>query len=180
MPDIITCTRRLQFCAGHRVMGHENKCAHMHGHNYVVHLTAQLTGLTQKVTNLMRPGVDEAVDKIGRVVDFSVLKYKIGKWIEKNWDHGFILHDKDEVAFAVLNTFSGRRWEEEGRPKDTPAAVFQKLFRMPYNPTAENMARYLGEVVAPIVLADEKGLEIVKVRVLETENCSATWQRDKN
>ena len=32
----LTCTRRLQFCAGHRVYGHESKCANVHGHNLAV------------------------------------------------------------------------------------------------------------------------------------------------
>ena len=54
---MITCTRRIQFCAGHRVMGHEGKCRNLHGHNYVVFVTAQ---------------ADE-LDSVGRVIDFSVL-----------------------------------------------------------------------------------------------------------
>ena len=33
---MITCERYHDFCAGHRVYGHENKCAHLHGHNYRV------------------------------------------------------------------------------------------------------------------------------------------------
>ena len=54
----ITCTRKIHFCAGHRVMHHENKCATAHGHNYYVELIAEA------------PSLDES----GRVVDFSVLK----------------------------------------------------------------------------------------------------------
>lgn len=37
----ISCTRRLTFAAGHRVWKHEGKCAHPHGHNYVVEVTAR-------------------------------------------------------------------------------------------------------------------------------------------
>ena len=49
---MITCTRRLTFCAGHRVLGHESKCAHPHGHNYVVYVTAEA----------------EQLDDVGRVM----------------------------------------------------------------------------------------------------------------
>lgn len=86
----ISCTRRLQFCAGHRVMGHENKCAHPHGHNYIVHITADAL----------------ALDSIGRVIDFSALKAHFGRFIEECWDHGFLIH-KEDVALHEFLTQQG-------------------------------------------------------------------------
>jgi 6-pyruvoyltetrahydropterin/6-carboxytetrahydropterin synthase len=148
-----SCTRRLQFCAGHRVMGHENKCAHLHGHNYVVYLEAE---------------PDKELDKVGRVVDFSVLKYKIGTWIDKHWDHGFILHEHDENAIKALRWFNkNMTCDFDGTNEFT-----QKLFKLPYNPTAENMAKYLLEVVGPREL-EGTGCHLTNVQVDETENCSA-------
>ena len=47
-----------------------------------------------------------------------------------------------------------------------------KYFVMPYNPTAENMARYLLEVVAPNVLGD-LGVVARKVVVWETDESCA-------
>jgi len=81
MSKPFTCTRRIQFCAGHRVAGHENKCNNLHGHNYVAFITAQAHNL----------------DNLGRVVDFSVLKDIIGGWIDDNWDHGLILWREDPL-----------------------------------------------------------------------------------
>lgn len=160
----IYCTRRIQFCAGHRVMGHENKCAHLHGHNYVVHLRAQAL-----------PSCD-TVDGIGRVVDFSVLKEKVGGWIENFWDHGFILH-RDDVAGqmamgAFITEMNAAHYRGIPIVKQGPDPFKQKTYFMPYNPTAENMAKYLLEVVGPEVL---KGLSVrlVGVIVEETENCNA-------
>ena len=136
---IPTVTRRLQFCTGHRVMGHENKCAHLHGHNYVAFFTARA----------------RALDSIGRVIDFSVLKYRIKTWIDNNWDHGFVLFTEDETAIEAIRTLSG-----------------QKLYRLPANPTAENMAWYLLTHVCPIVLSNTD-VEVFHVRIWETENCYA-------
>lgn len=138
----VSCTRRLQFCSGHRVMGHENKCAHLHGHNYVVEITAEPSG-------------GRGLDGIGRVIDFSVLKEKVGGWIEDNWDHGMVLHVEDP-------------WYEV-MAKAEPT---QKLRVMPYNPTAENMAKFLLEQICPQVLADT-GILVTRVVVHETENCWA-------
>lgn len=75
-----TCTRRLQFCAGHRVYKHESKCANIHGHNYVLYIHA-------------RP--IKGLDPIGRVIDFSILKKWMGDWIDEHWDHGFIYFNED-------------------------------------------------------------------------------------
>jgi 6-pyruvoyltetrahydropterin/6-carboxytetrahydropterin synthase len=136
---VITCTRRIQFCAGHRVFGHEGKCRNIHGHNYVAFITAQA----------------DQLDAVGRVIDFSVLKDRIGGWIDREWDHGCILWENDTDARMAV---------ESCRPA--------KVFTLPTNPTAENMADYLLRVVCPKELAGT-GVRVVSVRVWETENCYA-------
>lgn len=139
-----TCTRRFTFCAGHRVYGHESKCSHLHGHNYAVEVTV--------LGNL---------DLLGRVIDFSVIKSLVGQWIEDNWDHGFILFSMDAEA---INAVCGMK-AAEGKP--------QKHYVMEYNPTAENMARHLMEVVCPYLFKDLP-IKAIEVTVHETENCYAT------
>lgn len=133
-----SCVRRYQFCAGHRVHLHESKCATPHGHNYVVYFHATAPRL----------------DDIGRVIDFSVLKEKLGGWIDKNWDHNFIVYEKDEEMIKAL-TIAPRKKEP---------------FILAMNPTAENMADFLLKEVCPEQL---KGTDVSvnKVVLWETENC---------
>lgn len=78
---MLTCTRRFQFCAGHRLVGHKGPCARPHGHNYVALVTA---------------AADET-DSLGMVVDFGELKHVIGAFIDSRWDHGFILEKRRDV-----------------------------------------------------------------------------------
>lgn len=160
-----TATRRIQFCAGHRVMGHENKCAHLHGHNYVAFVTARVKpALATQLFRDLSQSVDPQaafLDEIGRVVDFSVLKEQVGGWIESKWDHGFILSKDDNASHRVI----------ELAARSLPNG--QKLHIMPYNPTAENMARYLLQEVGPKVLAGTPSVELCHVRIWETENCYA-------
>lgn len=137
-----TATRRIQFCAGHRIHKHESKCKNFHGHNYVVFIEAIK--------------LDADLDSLGRVIDFSVLKERVGGWIEKHWDHGFLIWKEDTVGSMALKTLS----------------MDHKTFVMDRNPTAENMARYLLETVAPEVLKGT-GVRAQKVTVWETENCFA-------
>lgn len=145
----ITATRRLQFCAGHRVFGHESKCGHLHGHNYVAFFEAS-------------PDID--VDAIGRVIDFSVLKQRIGEWIDRNWDHGMILNMNDREAIQAVSTLC------------CPGGS-QKLYLMPCNPTAENMANHLVRDICP-TLFNGSGVRIMKVTIWETENCFAVAERE--
>jgi 6-pyruvoyltetrahydropterin/6-carboxytetrahydropterin synthase len=135
----ITCTRRVEFDAGHRVYGHESKCSHAHGHRYSVEITAEAD-----------------LDSVGRVIDFSVLKVVIGGWIDANWDHGFICWDQDPIQNLIKQVP-----DTKGGP--------QKLFLLPYNPTAENMARYLLESVCPALLGPT-GVRVTRIRLYETPN----------
>lgn len=136
---MITCTRRIQFCAGHRVYQHESKCRNLHGHNYVALFEASAPQL----------------DRIGRIVDFSVLKDRIGGWIDEHWDHGFLYWVEDEEIRAALEKIT-----------------LQKTYTLPHNPTAENMANYLLCVICPRVL-NGTGVSVIRVTIWETENCYA-------
>jgi len=135
----IQAIRRIQFAAGHRVLGHEGKCAHLHGHNYVVLFYAQA----------------EALDPVGRVIDFSVLKEKLGGWVDTHWDHGFIYCAQDVQVQEIFQHLPDH-----------------KHFVLPVNPTAENLGRYLLEQVGPEQL-HSTGVRLVRVVVWETENCCA-------
>lgn len=135
-----TCVRLLKCDAGHRVLGHEGKCAHVHGHEYRFEIEA----------------CADALDPLGRVIDFSVLKRLIGGWIDENWDHNFIVFENDlavRAGLAAMNT---------GKAP----------FVLPVNPTAENLADYLLREVCPKVLKGT-GVEVTRVRVWETQNCYA-------
>lgn len=139
-----TCVRLLKCDAGHRVFGHEGKCAHPHGHEYRFEVEACADDL----------------DSIGRVIDFSVLKAKVGGWIDKHWDHNFIVNAKDETLIRALMSIL------DNRPP----------FLMDGNPTAENLADYLLRVVCPREL-NNTGVRVTRVRVWETQNCYAEAKR---
>ncbi len=132
-----TVVWRATFSAGHRLYRHEGACAHLHGHNYVA--------LFHAVANQL--------DDLGRVIDFSVLKTRLGGWIDRNWDHSFICHKEDGEARAALSSITG-----------------QRLYVLDENPTAENLANHLLRVVGPAELAGTE-VRLVRVVLWETENC---------
>ena len=91
---MITCTRRLEWDAMHRIPLHESKCKAFHGHRYAAELTCSADHL----------------DSLGRVVDFGVIKQIVGAWIDDNWDHTAILMRGDPEAgiLAEANERLGR------------------------------------------------------------------------
>ena len=102
----------------------------------------------------------DQVDAVGRVMDFAELKLRTKTWIDENWDHSFLVYDRDQNAIEALERVQPRR-----------------LFRMPYNPTAENMAKYLLEVVCPELLVGT-GARAQRVRIWETDESFAEANLD--
>ena len=89
---MITCTRKIEFDAGHRVIGHQHKCQYLHGHRYVLEITARALEL----------------NRLGMVVDFSDLKEIMKTWIDQNFDHTVILHQADRRLGASIAEFTGQ------------------------------------------------------------------------
>lgn len=142
----ITAERYHDISTGHRVVGHENKCRHLHGHNYRIHFVCEANEL----------------DTVGRVIDFGVIKERLCMWVENNWDHKFLAWEHD----PVMQTAYDHMQDDEFFGA---SVVF-----VPFNPTAENMAQHLVEVIGPQQLAGT-GVTLVSVRIEETAKCSASF-----
>ena len=136
-----TATRYHDICCGHRVVGHENKCRYLHGHNYrIIFVVAA-----------------QELDNIGRVMDFSVIKSKLCMWLEDNYDHKFLVWRKDPLLEQLIN-LSG-----------------ESIVVTEFNPTAENIAKYLVENIGPMQLSGS-GCRLIKCIVQETRKCSAEYE----
>ena len=147
-----TAERYHDISTGHRVVGHENKCRHLHGHNYRIHFVCEA----------------EQLDTVGRVIDFGVIKDKLCMWVENNWDHKFLAWEQDPVLLSVVTAL------DETHRNDSLEIAEGSIVWTPFNPTAENMAEYLVTVIGPDVLAGT-GIELVEVVIEETAKCHASF-----
>ena len=109
----------------------------MHGHRYV--LEAKFTA--------------NKLDKLGRIIDFGVVKDKLGKWLDDNFDHNTILSIKDKKMGEEI-------------AKNTK----QKIYYLQENPTAENIAKHLLQEICPKIFAKSE-VKCVAIRLYETPNC---------
>jgi 6-pyruvoyltetrahydropterin/6-carboxytetrahydropterin synthase len=116
---MIKCTRRIEFDAGHRIIGHQNKCQFLHGHRYILEITAAA----------------KETDKLGMVVDFGEIKLFAKKWIDDNFDHSLILHQNDKEIGEKIASWTGQKiYYMQNNPTAENIAlhlkndVFPKLF----------------------------------------------------
>lgn len=93
------------------------------------------------------------LNRDGMVLDFGALKSAIGSFLD-SFDHATVLWDRDPLCGSV---------------------DFGKLVPVPYNPTAENMARDIAEAIASHFAQLEPPFEAITVRLHETETGYAEY-----
>jgi len=133
-------TRAFEIDMGHRVMGHENLCRNAHGHRYRIEATISAA----------------ALDSLGRVLDYSVVKDVLGGHLLRHYDHAFACCEADTEMRAALACIPD-----------------QRIALMRDNPTAENLAvlwlRQFGQLLERV----GEQYQVIGVRVYETPNCWA-------
>ena len=98
--------------------------------------------------------------EVGFVIDFGDLK-KIAKgWIDENWDHGLILNMADPLC-------------------DLLTVEHALIYKMPglLEPTAENMAKILFDVVEKEVHKISPDINVEYVSIKETPTNTAVYRR---
>jgi len=96
---MFSISKSFSFCYGHRLLGDEGKCRHLHGHT--AHVIISLRA--------------ECLDSNGMVFHFDRLKATVGKWIEENLDHAMLL-SKDDPAVDALRGIGERIFVMDGNP----------------------------------------------------------------
>lgn len=132
-------TRQFAIDCGHRLVKHESKCRNLHGHRYTIEVTCK--------------GAQD-LDEVGRVIDFGVIKQKVGDWLDDVFDHGFIVEKGDPLIMFLI---------EEAQKHvvlDCPPSI-ENLVELWFNGAAELMA--------------EHGIIVTRVRGYETPFCWADY-----
>jgi len=78
-------TKRIDFCYGHRLVDHDGKCRHPHGHNAVVEIEVR----------------SDTLDSRNMVRDFSEIKGAVKDWIDTELDHRMLLRHDDPLVAAL-------------------------------------------------------------------------------
>lgn len=105
----------------------------------------------------------EKLNALGMVVDFTEIKRVLFGALDNAWDHRTLLFSEDPLCRYLTSVLQD-----------------DSIRSVPFNPTAENMATYLGDVLFPEAMASGYmgDVRIVSVTVFETDQSFATWTRD--
>jgi 6-pyruvoyltetrahydropterin/6-carboxytetrahydropterin synthase len=128
--------KRIEFCYGHRLMGHDGVCRHPHGHNAVAEVEIRAGGL----------------DARNMVVDFADVKKVVKDWIDREIDHRMILRHDDPLV-APLAALGEPMYLLESNPTaeriarliyDVAAGAGLPVSRVTVWETPSSFASYLG------------------------------------
>ena len=70
----------------------------------------------------------DLLDDMGFVVDFKELKASVGKWVNSNWDHGFLINDQDKELLTALKSLQRSKIFEFQNRNPTAEVIAQHLF----------------------------------------------------
>lgn len=108
-----------------------------------------------EVTILLTGDLDEA----GRIVDFGDVKRVFGGWLDEHLDHAFVANAEDTDLVAALRPFQRK-----------PVHV------VPFEPSAENLARYLLAKAGALLDVDG-ARRVARLVLFETPTSSAEATR---
>ena len=167
-------TRFIDIDAGHRIMTHGSKCRHLHGHRYRVEAECEA------------PDVQPSGEQTGMVLDFGFLKDEMTAIIDAPCDHGFIAALQDVDLLSMFASGPVENWiatlaelvQLQGYASTTDTKLATKLYVVPFQPTAECLARHWFERLQDPVRARSGGIaRLTKIRVWETPNCVGEFGR---
>jgi len=136
-------TKILTFDSAHRLMNHKGKCKNLHGHTYKLEVSLTSNKLTPD----------------GMVVDFTILKNLVQKWVDDNLDHSTILNKDDRKVIEFCQKMGFRSYLINGEP------------------TAENMTQVIYDQIKRVldankdVLLDDLKISYIKLWETSTSNC---------
>ena len=122
----------------------------MHGHRY--RFEAEIEGDIVDV---------EGASEEGMLIDFSDVSSILEKYVHDVIDHAFVVYENDELLVRMF----------EQLPPE------HRIVKVPFIPTAENLAKWAFEQVAPhIKTAYGNRLKLIAMHVRETPKSWACWK----
>lgn len=114
MARMYSVTKEVHFCYGHRLLGHEGKCRHLHGHNARAMIRLE----------------SESLDRLGLVMDFKEIGDYVKSWLDSEIDHNLLLCKEDPIV-PLLRGAGERVYVMDANPSAENIArlVFEQVER---------------------------------------------------
>lgn len=140
----IRLTKQFEFEMAHALYNYDGLCRNIHGHSYKL-----------SVTIIGEPNNDIESSKYGMVMDFGLLKQLIKPNIVDKFDHSLVLYKNENTDFLK-----------------TENRLFEKVYIIDFQPTAENLLIHFADIIKNLLPAD---IKLFSIKLHETANSYAEW-----
>jgi len=148
----IRVTKEFGFEAAHALYNYDGECSNIHGHSYRLFVTV-------KGEPISAPGHP----KNGMVVDFSVLKDIVNRWIVEPLDHSFMVYAESPQG-DISRSLAGK-------------GVGMKIVECHFPPTCEMLLADFAERIRGEL---PEGISLEALRLYETASSYAEWFAQDN
>ena len=145
----VRLSKEFRFEMGHALLNYDGLCRHIHGHSYKLVVTV----IGEPITFAQDP-------KLGMVMDFSDLKVVVKEPIVDFFDHSLAINKEAEKYL----------------PSESHA-MYDKVHRLDFQPTCENLVLYIAEIIQERL---PSSIELFSVRLYETVTSYAEWYAGDN
>jgi len=183
---MITCTRRLEFDAAHRILNHESKCKFLHGHRYALEASFRFCSESLPADGQLQGSAESLLSCAASQTRALLNKSLVANSLQRDSEQNLAARNLDDLGrvidFGIIREVLGA-WIDEHFDHNTilsvkdkklgeeiAAKTGQKIYYLGENPTAENIAKHLLHEICPKLFAD-KNVKCVAIRLYETPNC---------
>ncbi|MCC7332447.1 MAG: 6-carboxytetrahydropterin synthase [Flavobacteriales bacterium] len=145
--SIVRITKQFHFEMAHALLNYDGPCKNIHGHSYQLNVT---------VKGVVKSGTFDSDE--GMVADFGEIKKIVIEQIIDVFDHSLVLNEKAQIDtsnFSFMN----------------------KLIRVPYQPTCENMLIHFSDLIKQKL---PQNIKLYSLFLRETNTSFAEWFAEDN
>jgi len=161
--SIIRVTKQFHFEMAHALLDYDGPCKNIHGHSYQLNVTVKGKVKTPSVParppEPFRAGADNTSNSDeGMVVDFGVIKKIVKDLVVDVFDHALVLNEKAKIDVSNFE-------------------FMNKLIRVPYQPTCENMLVHFAKTIQDHL---PNHIKLHSLFLRETNTSFAEWFAEDN
>ena len=145
--SVVRVTKQFHFEMAHALLDYDGPCKNIHGHSYQLNVTVKGNVKTNTSDS------DE-----GMVVDFGIIKKIVKELVVDVYDHALVLNERAKIDVSNFE-------------------FMNKLIRVPYQPTCENMLVHFADVIKNNLPAH---IQLHSLFLRETNTSFAEWFAEDN
>lgn len=145
--SVVRVTKQFHFEMAHALLDYDGPCKNIHGHSYQLNVTVKGNVKTNTSDS------DE-----GMVVDFGIIKKIVKELVVDVFDHALVLNERAKIDVSNFE-------------------FMNKLIRVPYQPTCENMLVHFAKTIQEHL---PNHIKLHSLFLRETNTSFAEWFAEDN